>query len=55
MNSALYKHMMKIHIKGMMNYAFGSAFYILLMFWLFPSFAGNNAALDEMIKSLPPE
>src|SRR5690242_11221445 len=54
MNVALYKHMMKIHIKGMMNYAFGSAFYILLMFWLFPSFAGNNAALDEMIKSLPP-
>jgi ABC-2 type transport system permease protein len=54
MNSALYRHMMKIHIKGMMNYAFGSAFYILLMFWLFPSFAGNNAALDELIKSLPP-
>jgi ABC-2 type transport system permease protein len=23
------------------------------MFWLFPSFAGNNAALDELIKSLP--
>ncbi|WNR43272.1 ABC transporter permease subunit [Paenibacillus roseipurpureus] len=53
MNTALYKHMMSIHSKVMMNYAFGSAFYILLMFWLFPSFASNNAALDEMIKSLP--
>ncbi|MDR6882077.1 ABC transporter permease subunit [Bacillus sp. 3255] len=53
MNVSLYKHMMKIHIKGMMNYAFGSAFYILLMFWLFPSLAGNNAALDDLIRSLP--
>lgn len=53
MNKAQYKHMMSIHIKLMMNYAFGSAFYILLMFWLFPSFASNNAALDEMIKNLP--
>lgn len=53
MNAALYKHMMKIHFKGMMNYAFGSAFYILLMFWLFPSFAGNNEALNDLIKSLP--
>lgn len=53
MNKALYKHMMSIHIKLMMNYAFGSAFYIILMFWLFPSFASNNAALDELIQNLP--
>ncbi|RTE11560.1 ABC transporter permease subunit [Paenibacillus whitsoniae] len=53
MNSALYKHMMKIHLKGIMNYAFGSAFYILLMFWLYPSFATDNKALDDLIKSLP--
>ncbi|OCT11851.1 permease [Paenibacillus pectinilyticus] len=53
MNSALYKHMMSIHLKGMMNYAFGSAFYILLMFWLFPSFASNNTALDDLLKNLP--
>lgn len=53
MNTALYKHMMKIHFKGIINYAFGSAFYILLMFWLFPSFAGNNEALNDLIKSLP--
>ncbi|GMK48960.1 ABC transporter permease [Paenibacillus glycanilyticus] len=53
MNFPLFKQMMKIHLKGMSNYAFGSAFYILLMFWLYPGIADNTGALNELIKSMP--
>lgn len=53
MNFSLYKQMMKVNLKGMLNYAFGSAFYILLMFWLYPSIAGNTDAINDMIKAMP--
>jgi ABC-2 type transport system permease protein len=53
MNATLYKQMMKVNMKGFMNYSFGSAFYIILMFWLYPGIATNTKALDEIIKSMP--
>ncbi|MBP1994467.1 ABC transporter permease subunit [Paenibacillus eucommiae] len=53
MNVTLYKQMMKVNMKGFMNYAFGSAFYILLMFWLYPGLAKNTKAIDELVQSMP--
>ncbi|WP_409343607.1 ABC transporter permease subunit [Paenibacillus sp. MBLB4367] len=53
MNVTLYKQMMKVNMKGFMNYAFGSAFYILLMFWLYPGIAKNAKAIDELVQSMP--
>lgn len=53
MNSPLFRQMMKVNMKGMMNYGFGSAFYILLMFWLYPSIADNAKNLNDMMSSLP--
>jgi ABC-2 type transport system permease protein len=53
MNATLYKQMMKVNMKGFMNYAFGSAFYIILMFWLYPGMAKNTKALDELIQAMP--
>ncbi|QMV42020.1 ABC transporter permease subunit [Cohnella cholangitidis] len=53
MNPALYKQMMKVNMKGFLNYAFGSAFYILLMFWLYPGIAENSQAIDALVQSMP--
>ncbi|SEC26026.1 ABC transporter permease subunit [Paenibacillus sp. GP183] len=53
MNATLYKQMLKVYMKGFVNYAFGSAFYILLMFWLYPSMAKNTIALDELVRAMP--
>lgn len=53
MNATLYKQMMKVNMKGFMNYAFGSAFYILLMFWLYPGIAKSSKAIDELVQSMP--
>lgn len=53
MNVTLFKQMMKVNIKSFMNYAFGSAFYILLMFWLYPGIAKNTKAIDELVESMP--
>jgi ABC-2 type transport system permease protein len=53
MNATLYKQMLKVNLKGFMNYAFGSAFYIILMFWLYPGMAKNTKALDELVQSMP--
>lgn len=53
MNVTLYKQMMKVNMKGIMNYAFGSAFYILLMFWLYPGLAKNTQAINELVASMP--
>ncbi|MCD9024736.1 ABC transporter permease subunit [Cohnella silvisoli] len=53
MNATLYKQMMKVNMKSFMNYAFGSAFYILLMFWLYPSLAKNTKAIDELVQTMP--
>ncbi|HEY2494399.1 MAG TPA: ABC transporter permease subunit [Paenibacillus sp.] len=53
MNVTLYKQMMKVNMKGFINYALGSAFYIILMFWLYPSIAKNTSAIDELVGSMP--
>jgi ABC-2 type transport system permease protein len=53
MNFSLYKQMMKNNLKGILNYGFGSTFYILLMFWLYPSIAKNNKAINELLQSMP--
>jgi ABC-2 type transport system permease protein len=53
MKATLYKQMLKVNMKGFMNYAFGSAFYILLMFWLYPALGKNTKAIDELVKSMP--
>lgn len=39
MNLSLYKQMMKTNVKGIMSYAAGSAFYILLILGIYPSIA----------------
>jgi len=53
MNAALYKQMLKVNMKGFMNYSIGSAFYILLMFWLYPGIAQNAKAIDDLVNSMP--
>jgi len=53
MNGVLYRMMLKIHIRGFLNYAFGSAFYMFLMFWLYPGIADNAKAIDELVRSMP--
>lgn len=53
MNLPLYKEMMRVNLKGIMNYAFGSAFYILFMIWLYPGIAGSTQAIDDLIKAMP--
>lgn len=35
MNAVLYKQMVKVNLKGFVNFAIGSAFYMLIMFWLY--------------------
>ncbi|WJH36128.1 permease [Paenibacillus sp. CC-CFT747] len=53
MNATLYKQMLQVHLKGFLNYACGSAFYILLMFWLYPGIARNAKAIDDLVASMP--
>ncbi len=53
MNGTLYKQMMKVNLKSFMNYSIGSAFYILLIFGLYPSIAGKTEAIDELVQSMP--
>lgn len=53
MNGALFKQMFKVNAKGIFNYAIGSAFYVLFMFWLYPGIADNAKAIDDMVKALP--
>lgn len=53
MKTTLYLQMMKVNLKGFLNYAFGSAFYILLMFWLYPGIAKNASAIDSIVTSMP--
>ncbi|MFC5528852.1 ABC transporter permease subunit [Cohnella yongneupensis] len=53
MKMTLFKQMMKVNMRGFLNYAFGSAFYILLMFWLYPGIAKNAEAIDSVVDSMP--
>ncbi|GIO70241.1 ABC transporter permease subunit [Paenibacillus cookii] len=53
MNAALYGQMLKNHLRTMTSYAFGSAFYILLMFWVYPSMATQTENLNTLIAAMP--
>ncbi|MCY9398420.1 ABC transporter permease [Bacillus haynesii] len=53
MNLSLYKQMLRTNMKGIMSYAVGSAFYILLILGIYPSIAGNAEDIEKMIKSMP--
>ncbi|MBB6632524.1 ABC transporter permease subunit [Cohnella thailandensis] len=53
MNVPLLRRMLTTHSRVFLNYAFGSAFYIVLMFWLYPSMADNSEALDDLMNELP--
>lgn len=53
MNMPLYRQMMWNHLQTMTSYAFGSAFYILLMFWIYPSMATQSESLNSLIQSMP--
>jgi ABC-2 type transport system permease protein len=53
MNFSLYKQMMKVNVKGVMNYAIGAAFYIFLMVWLYPSMQETAKPLNDMLKAMP--
>ncbi|WML43213.1 ABC transporter permease subunit [Neobacillus sp. PS3-40] len=53
MNFSLYKQMMKVNVKGVMNYAIGAAFYMILMVWLYPSMEETAKPLNDMLKVMP--
>ncbi|HEX7055963.1 MAG TPA: ABC transporter permease subunit [Bacilli bacterium] len=53
MNITLYKQMLKVNMKGFINYSAGSAFYVLLMSWFYPSIAKNLSAINGLIDSMP--
>ncbi|MEF2969123.1 ABC transporter permease subunit [Paenibacillus sp. M1] len=53
MNAILFKQMMKVNMKTFMNYAFGSAFYTLIMFWIYPSIGKNVAEIDALVAAMP--
>lgn len=53
MNMTLYKHMMKGNLRGILSYGIGSAFYIILMEWMYPSLANSTKTLNDMLKAMP--
>jgi ABC-2 type transport system permease protein len=53
MSAALYKQMLKVKGRGFLNYALGSAFYMLMMFWLYPGIARNAESIDSLVASMP--
>ncbi|GIP22981.1 ABC transporter permease subunit [Paenibacillus sp. J22TS3] len=53
MNLSLYAQMLKNNAKGISSYALGSAFYIMLMLWLYPSIAEHAQVMNDLLKSIP--
>lgn len=53
MNFSLYKQMMKVNLKGMLNYAIGSAFYMILMIWVYPSIEKGAKTMNDIFKVMP--
>jgi ABC-2 type transport system permease protein len=53
MNFSLYKQMMKVNMKGVMNYAVGAAFYIFLVVWIYPSMEKTTKPLNDMLNAMP--
>ncbi|MGV3487789.1 MAG: ABC transporter permease [Tuberibacillus sp.] len=52
MNSKLYCSMVKANGKTIASYAIGSALYLWLMIWVYPSMA-NAKGINELIQSMP--
>jgi ABC-2 type transport system permease protein len=52
MNPSLFFSTLKTNGKSIFSYAFGSAFYVLLIMWIYPSIA-KSSALDEVMKQMP--
>lgn len=53
MNFSLYRQMLKVNIKGVMNYAIGAAFYIMIIVWIYPSMEKTAKPLNDMLKVMP--
>ncbi|MEB6550954.1 ABC transporter permease subunit [Heyndrickxia sporothermodurans] len=52
MSAALFKTMLKMNGKSISSYAFGAAFYMLLIIWIYPSIAKSDA-LEQLFKEMP--
>lgn len=52
MSITLFRTLMKSHLKSVLSYGIGTAFYLILLIYLYPSFAGSPA-LNSLLKSLP--
>ncbi|MGE6256483.1 ABC transporter permease subunit [Heyndrickxia sporothermodurans] len=52
MNASLFKSMMKTNGKSIVSYAFGAAFYMLLIIWIYPSIAKSDA-LNQLFEQMP--
>jgi ABC-2 type transport system permease protein len=53
MNLSLFKQMVKLNMKNFLSFGFGSALYVVLMTSLYPMFADNSEAINELIKIIP--
>ncbi len=53
MNIYLFNHMVKLNMKNFLSFGFGSTLYVVLMTSLYPMFAENNEAINELIKIIP--
>lgn len=53
MSMPLLMQMVKLHLKNFLSFGFGSAFYVVLMTSLYPLFADNTEAINQLIKILP--
>ncbi|MED1203851.1 ABC transporter permease subunit [Heyndrickxia acidicola] len=52
MSSALLIAMLKTTGKNIFSYAFGAAFYVILIIWIYPSVAHSDA-LNQVLKQMP--
>lgn len=53
MNISLFNQMVKLNMKNFLSFGFGSALYVVLMTSLYPLFADNTEAINELIKIVP--
>ena len=53
MNISLFNQMVKLNMKNFLSFGFGSALYVVLMTSLYPMFADNSEAINELIKIIP--
>ena len=53
MNISLFNHMVKLNMKNFLSFGFGSALYVVLMTSLYPMFADNTEAINDLINIIP--